>query len=71
MCHELEAKFIDLCEKNEFERVLKLGNNSDDSSDEFEYEESKRSQTIGSKMMIDSESDLSSLSNMSETEYNF
>ena len=43
MCNELEAKFIELCDRNEYERVLKLGNRSDDSSEEFDGEESKRS----------------------------
>jgi hypothetical protein len=46
MCNELEVKFIDLCERNDYERVLKLGNKSDDSSEEFDGEESKRSHTI-------------------------
>ena len=48
MCNELEAKFIDLCERNEFERVLKLGNKSESSSEVSDGEESKSSHTIQS-----------------------
>jgi hypothetical protein len=66
MCNELEVKFIDLCERNDYERVLKLGNKSDDSSEEFDGEESKRSHTI--PILSDSDDDNSDLSSILESD---
>ena len=44
MSNELEAKFIELCEKNEYQKVLKLGNSSPNEDDDDSDEESKNNQ---------------------------
>ncbi len=68
MCKELQAKYVELCERNEIERVLKLGNNSD--SEEYSSdgrEESKNSE--GSDISSDEEDLYYETSFITETEF--